>query len=202
MNGYHSVLSSASFLRGLLDLDSRTRARVQAGRCPHCRGRLDSAPYPRKPRGIPQAFEEEFSVRQSLCCAAEGCRKRTTPPSVCFLWRRVYVAVSFILLSMLRHGVTEDREQQLHRAFHGEFPADARTLSRWREWWQHILPVSPFWRGERGLLRTPVSPADLPAGLVESFTGELADKLTSALGLLSPLSTSSCRSCSGTAMAA
>ena len=200
MTAYHSVLRSASFLRALLDLDSRTTARVRAGPCPHCGGRLDLASYPRKPRGLLPEFEKEFSRRLSLCCAAEGCRKRATPPSVCFFGRRVYFAVSFILLSMLRHGVTHEREEQLRLELHGWTPADDRTLARWREWWQHMLPASPFWRAARGLLREPVLPADLPSGLDQSFTGAAADQLTSTLKLLAPLSIPSGSSQSGTAM--
>ena len=120
---------------------------------------------------------------------------------MCFLGRRVYAAVSFILLSMLRHGVTNERELQLRRELHAEFPADARTLSRWREWWQRILPATSFWRGARGRLANAVLSADLPAGLVQSFTGGAAQQLMSALKYLWPLSTSSCRSWSGMTMA-
>jgi len=203
LNDYHSVVRSASFLRSLLDLDSKAATHVRADRCCHCGGPLHCAHYPRKPRGlpVPAELEKEFSKRMSLCCGAEGCRKRTTPPSVCFLGRRVYAAVSFILLSMLRHGITDEREAQLRREFHGEFPVDERTLARWREWWQHVLPTSSFWRVSRSQLRSPVSSTDLPTGLVQSFLGDAAQQLASTLKFLSPLSTTSCRSGSGTAMA-
>ena len=202
MNEYHSVsvLSSASSLRSLLDFDSKTCARVRAGRCRYCGRRLDTASYVRKPRGVPQEFEKDFSRRLSLCCSAEGCRKRTTPPSVCFLGRRAYIAVTFILLSMLRHGITDKREKQLRREFHAEFPADARTLSRWREWWQHILPAKPFWRGAKGLLGKAVLSADLPAGLVMSFLGDGSQQLMSMLKFLWPISTSSLGFWSGLTM--
>lgn len=179
----------------------KTVAHVRAEPCGHCDGPLHRADYPRKPRGVPQLLEEDFSKRLSLCCGAEGCRKRTTPPSVRFLGRRVYAAVSFILLSMLRHGVTDKRELQLRREFHGQFPADARTLSRWRAWWQRILPATSFWRGAKGRLAKAVLSTDLPAGLVESFTGGAAQQLMSALKYLCPLSTSSGGSWSGITMA-
>ena len=201
MNGYHSVLGSASFLRSLLDFDSGTASHVRAGGCCHCGGGpLYQADFSRKPRGVPEELEEKFSKRLSLCCGAEGCRKRTTPPSVCFLGRRAYIAVTFILLSMLRHGATDDRVKQLRLEFHGQFPADRRTLSRWREWWQHRLPALSFWRVARSRLRSPVLSADLPAGWVQSFLGDAAQQLASTLKSLSPLSTSSCPSGSGTAM--
>jgi hypothetical protein len=118
-----------------------------------------------------------------------------------FLGRRVYIGVTLVLLSMLRHGITDEREAQLRRELHGEFPVDERTLARWREWWQHALPTSSFWRVARSQLRSPVSSIDLPAGLVQSFLGDAAQQLASTLTFLSPLSISSGRSGSGTAMA-
>lgn len=201
LNGYHSVLTSTSFFRALVDFDSRTIAQVRAECCPHCGGRLDSAFYPRKPRGVPQALEKELSRRPSVCCSVEGCRKRTTPPSVCFLGRRVYAAVTFILLSMLRHGITDERERQLRLELHGQIPVDDRTLSRWREWWQHVLPATPFWRVARGRLVKPVLSSEFPSGLVLSFVGDAARQLKSTLEFLSPLSTSSWRTWSGLTMA-
>jgi len=201
LNGYHSVLRSASFLRSLLDLDSKTTAQVRAGRCRRCGGPLNKADFSRKPRGVPPGLETEFSKRLSLCCGAEGCRKRTTPPSVRFLGRRVYIGVTFVLLSMLLHGVTDAREAQLRLEFHGEFPVDQSTLARWREWWLHALPASPFWRVARFQLRNPVLSADLPAGLVQSFLGDPAEQLASTLMFLSSLPTSSSPSGSGTVMA-
>lgn len=201
MNKYHSVLRSASFLRSLLDLDLKTAAHVRAGHCCHCGGPLCRADYPRKPRGVPEELREEFSRRLSLCCGAEGCRKRTTPPSVRFLGRRVYIGVTFVLLSMLRHGATDERVAQLRREFHGAFPADQSTLAWWREWWQHVLPASCFWRVARSQLRSPLLATDLPAGMVQRFVGDAAQQLASTLKFLSPLSTSSGLSGSGTAMA-
>jgi len=191
LNGYHSFLTSTSFFRALLDLDCRMAAQVRLGRCPQCGGRLDSAPYPRKPRGVPRALEKEFSRRLSVCCSVEGCRRRMTPPSVCFLGRRVYVAVTFILMSMLSHGVTDERERQLRLNLHAQIPVDDRTLSRWREWWQHILPATPFWRVAKGRLARPILSSQLPAGLVMGFVGDMARQLRSTLIFVSPLSTSS-----------
>ena len=200
MSSYHSVLRCASFLHSLVDLDGRVSGEVRSAGCP-CGGSLHWARFPRKPRGVPREVEQKFSKRLSLCCGKPDCRQRRTPPSVCFLGRRVYMGVAFILLSMLRHGVTDEREEQLRREFHAEFPVDERTLRRWREWWRDLLPVSPFWRVARTRLRNPVSSGDLPGGLVQSFVGTAAQQLASALQFLSPLSTSSCRSGSGSAMA-
>lgn len=200
MKKYHQAFRSANFFCAVLDLDFRCAAEAQAKRCRRCGGPLHRSRYPRKPRGVPEEFKERFSKRWSFTCGAPECRRRTTPPSVCFLGRRVYIAVSFVLLSMLRYGVTDKREEQLRRELHAEFPVDESTLRRWREWWCHILTATPFWRAAKGQLRRAVLAADLPAGLLKSFTGDAAQQLIFALKFFAPLSTSSCRFWSGMAM--
>jgi hypothetical protein len=37
----------------------------------------------------------------------DGCRSRTTPPSLRFLGRKVYLATIVVLVSMMQYGVTE-----------------------------------------------------------------------------------------------
>ena len=201
MYGYHSLLRDASFLASLLDLDREVCEQVRAGACA-CGGPLHLATYPRKPRGVIRSFETAFSRRLSLCCGSEGCRKRVTPPSVCFLGRRAYLGVAFVLLSMLRHGITSERERQLRRELHAEFPVDDRTLRRWRAWWCRHLPATPFWRVAKGLLKESSAIVDLPGSLLEKFAGDAGCRLKSALQFLSPLSTSSSRFGSGFSMVA
>lgn len=69
-------------LRLRFDRDLAAEAREQGCRCG---GVLHRADYPRKPRGGPSDLGPDYGRRLSLCCAREGCRKRTTPPSVRFL---------------------------------------------------------------------------------------------------------------------
>jgi hypothetical protein len=138
-----------------------------------------------------------FSKRWSLCCGAPNCRKRTTPPSVCFLGRRQYIAATFVVLSMLRHGVTKQAALQLHALI----PVESRTLERWRRWWRRELPTTTFWRVMAGRFKKPVLAAALPVSLVTSFVGDAAKRLASCLRFLAPLTTSSCRQGSGLAMA-
>ena len=54
-----------------------------------CGGRLHCANYPRKPRGGCENLPQSYDYRLSFCCDRDGCRKRTTPPSVRFLGRKV-----------------------------------------------------------------------------------------------------------------
>lgn len=97
----HELGVDVQFLRSLSALDEAITERVRAERCVYCGGRLDRADYPRKPRGGVFAPETEaWSRRLSLCCSQEGCRRRSTPPSVRFLGRRVYAEVVIVLASM------------------------------------------------------------------------------------------------------
>ena len=75
----------------LLAIDHELAGHARRVGCPRCGGRLDSATYPRKPRGGASRFGAEHSRRLRFCCAA--CHKRVTPPSVRFLGRRVYKAI-------------------------------------------------------------------------------------------------------------
>ena len=41
---------------------------------------------------------EEYDRRLSFCCALDVCRKRTTPPSLRFLGRKVYLGAVVVLI--------------------------------------------------------------------------------------------------------
>ena len=105
--------------------------------------------------------------------------------SVRFLGRRVYVAAVVVLACV--------RAQQAPAA---ETPAPerlapARTVSRWRKWWQTGFIASALWNAGKGQLMSPVSTEQLPLSLLESFLGTASDKLKATLKWLSPLSTRS-----------
>jgi hypothetical protein len=80
----------------------------------------------------------------SFCCAR--CRRRTTPASVRYLGRRVYLAALVVLMSVLQEGVTAQREAQLKQ----HLAVSRRTLTRWRQWWQQQFVQTPFWRWAKG----------------------------------------------------
>jgi hypothetical protein len=61
---------------------------------------LHSARYPRKPRGLPGGARSCCDFRYSFCCA--DCRHRTTPFSVRFFGRRVYIAAIMVVVSATR----------------------------------------------------------------------------------------------------
>jgi hypothetical protein len=124
--------------------------------------------------------------RLSLCCAAEGCRRRATPPSVRFLGRRVYVGAAMVAITALDARARRAEVRGL-RAWLG---LSARTLARWRRWWRAVFAESAFWRSARGQLRTPVTATALPGGLLQRFAGDLRAQLIAGLHFLAPITTS------------
>ena len=84
---WHELLGGESpFFSYLIESDEKLAADTRQRGCP-CGGRIDRADYPRKPRGVPAEWDEAFSRRYSFCCAKEGCRRRSTPPSLRFFGR-------------------------------------------------------------------------------------------------------------------
>jgi hypothetical protein len=180
---YQTILSDTNLYRYLLKLDEDLAAEARRQGCA-CGGKLHSARYPRKPRGAPEELDEDYSRRHSFCCAEEGCRKRTTPPSFRFLARRVYVSVVVTLLTALRHGATPERAAKLRQTV----GVSARTLERWRRWWQEEFPRSAFWKWARGRLRRPVEETRLPMSLLECFEEASPQETTiHLLGFILPL---------------
>lgn len=182
---YQSLLSDSSLYKLLSEIDKDLAAEAQKRGCP-CGGRLDSARYPRKARGIPEELDEAYGSRHSFCCAQEGCRRRMTPVSVRFLGRKVYVGAVVVLVSALRQGVTPTRLSKLEQLL----GVSRKTVARWRRWWLDIFVRTTFWKSRRGQLRSPISYSKLPLSLLEAFEVEgKQQKLVCVLRFLSPLTT-------------
>lgn len=167
------------------DRDLAEHCRAQG--CPHCAGRLHLARYPRKPRGLaPQTHHEHWCWRWSYCCAEEGCRARTTPPSLRFLGSRVYLGAVVALSACMEQGLSDRRLAALDVVL--EVPR--RTLKRWRVWWQQVFVHTAFWQVARARLMPPVAEQQLPLSLFERFAGaEFATQVGCLLNFISPLST-------------
>jgi hypothetical protein len=113
-------------------------------------------------------------------------RRRTTPASVRFLGRRVYLGVVVVLPSAMSAGVTDRRATQLAQSL----PVPRRTLERWRHWWLDGFVHSAFWSAAQARFMPAVERAALPASLLERFIGEtLSARLILLLQFLRPLST-------------
>lgn len=180
----HESGVDVQFLQVLVAIDERTTAAVQAARCVHCGGRLDRADYARKPRGGAVApGAEAWSRRLSLCCAQEGCRRRSTPPSVRFLGRRVYAEVVVVLASVA--ALVTDRSSALREVT----GVPARTVRRWRDWWRTAFLASALWLECQARIVPAPDAQQLPTSLLARFTAPTA--LVDLARLLAPLTTAS-----------
>jgi hypothetical protein len=141
------------------------------------RGTAGRADYPRKPRGVTPQAEEAFSRRISFCCDRDGCRKRSTPASVRFLGRRVYVGAVVVVACVLRQ-LSERSDVPVR-----EPEAPLRTVTRWRRWWQTGLVASALYHAERGRFMPPIATEQLPLSLLERFSGAAGDKLKAISGV-------------------
>lgn len=183
----HALLKAPKLYALLLRIDQELAQQARADRCPRCGSRLDSARYPRKPRGLPPAVEADPDQRKRLSLCCDVCDKRVTPPSVRFFGRRVYSAPCFLLISALRGKPTARRLAGLHE----RYGVDRRTVRRWRRWWHEAFVATAFWRVQRGLVLPPVDESSLPGSLLERFAGEGSSALVAALRFLAPLTTAS-----------
>ena len=182
---YQTLLRDSRLYKLLFRIDQHLARQAKANGC-HCGGRLDSARYRRKPRGIPGELEDDYGYRYSFCCAEDGCRRRTTPPSFRFLGRKVFVSAVVVLVAVLRNGPTSMRMTKL-RDLVG---VSVRTVNRWRLWWQETFVQTPFWKAARGFFRVPINESSLPLSLLESFpVNQAKRKLLRLLRFICPLTT-------------
>jgi hypothetical protein len=190
---WHDESLGGELFSKLAEIDDKIARAVAAGGCPYCGGPLHRGDYQRKPRGglIGQAGEA-FTLRHSLCCGREGCRKRALPPSLRFLGRRMYLeAVVLIatLHAMLAKGM---------RAARDITGVPVRTLRRWRAWWSDEFPKLDDWRVMRArFMPPPPAESELPKSLLDRIaasydgTAEPHEVLELAARLLAPLTTRS-----------
>lgn len=179
----HALLQDPKFLTVLLRIDHEFAAQCRADGC-RCGGDLHRADYPRKPRGCPRSMREHYSSRLSFCCAA--CRTRSTPLSVRFLGRRVYLALAVVLVSASRTGSTATGVH-LGAELGVELGVGRQTLARWQAWWTEQFPLTPLWRATCARFMPSADVAGFPLTLLERFTGSPANSLMRLLVFLSPV---------------
>ncbi len=174
---YQEMLSDASFFELLRRIDEDRAGRARQEGCP-CGGVLHSARYRRKPRGGPPGLPAEWGLRESFCCAQDGCRRRSTPPSVRFLGRKVFFGLVVLLVPILRDGLTPKRFGRLQE----QLGVSRRTVLRWRRFWQELFPASRQWPRVLAEL-LPVDRHRLPGSLLAAFTEAAAgrDRAVAAL---------------------
>jgi len=181
----HAFLTDASFYHLLTRIDESIAEDVRARGC-GCGAPLHSARYPRKPRGLRPALDCSYESRLSFCCARDGCRRRSTPASVRFLGRKVYLGVIVVLITALHHGLTDQRRDRLIE----QLDVPAQTLWRWRRWWRERFVETRCWQALAGQFIPPLVTDSLPGSLLERLTGRvLSERLVQLLILLSPVTT-------------
>jgi hypothetical protein len=183
---YHDLPRTARFWLVLFAIDRDLAETVRKEGC-SCGGRLHCANYLRKPRGTPVQLPKSQRLRLSFCCDRDGCRKRTPPPSVRFLGRKVYLGAIVILISALRQGPTPRRVRELSQ----RFGADPQTIARWQLFWREHFPQTPFWKIARSRIVPAVEIVSLPYSLVDAFLSRhpCCRGWTKLLGFLSPITT-------------
>lgn len=184
----HAFITSASFYQWLFQIDQAIAAEVRAEGCRYCGGVLHVADYPRKPRGIRGVLDASYQTRLSFCCANDGCRRRTTPPSVRFLGRKVYLGTVVILVTALENGLSGSARAELIE----HLDLWPQTIARWRQWWRDTFAVSRCWQWARGRFMPPPATDALPGSLLGRLTGvNLGHRLCLLLRLLTPLTSGS-----------
>ena len=161
---YHELPRDASLWLFLFSIDQDLAEERRKQAC-SCGGRLHCANYPRKPRGGGDDLPEQYGYRLSFCCDRDECRKRTTPPSVRFLGRKVYLGAVVILVAAMRQGPSPRRVRELSKLF----GADRRTISRWRVFWSEHFPATRFWKVVRARLVPVADVSILPLSLLKAF---------------------------------
>jgi len=109
-------------------------------------------------------------IRLSFCCRRDGCRRRRLPPSIVFMGRRSYLAVTVVILGIFQNGPTPQRLQVIRRLISEQISFD--TICRWREWWRKKFPSSKFWHEHRSDFIPPSPDPDMmPCSIYERFCG-------------------------------
>lgn len=145
-----------------LDLAEQTR---KLG-CPFCGSALHYSNYERKPRGGPDKIPERYLIRQSLCCSARDCRRRTLPGSCLFMGRRVYWGCVILVVMALRQqragAVSIGKLKRM-------FDISHKTIRRWILYYKELFPSSAQWQALRGAVSPAVDNNRLPGSLLEYF---------------------------------
>ena len=176
----HALIQNPNFLRLLLQIDADLADQMHAAGC-SCGGVLHRANYPRKPRACPKEIRPDFESRLSFCCNL--CRKRSTSASVRFLGRRVYLGLVVVLAPQRRTTLNAVAVQVVDA-----LAVPARTIARWRHWWLQLFCLTPLWQAACARFMPPVQTTNLPASLIERFSGAAAEVAMRLLAFLRPLS--------------
>lgn len=160
------LLQGVSLFSVLHRIDKDIAENSRRSGCPHCHGSLYYAPYYRKPRGGLEDIPQEYTLRFSLCCGREGCRRRVLPPSCLFMGRKVYWRAVILVVVTLRQG--KPQRSSINK-LQKMFSISRKTIARWIHYFRTAFPTSPQWQRLRGRLSAQLGNNRLPGELLEYF---------------------------------
>lgn len=160
------LLQHVSLFSVLHQIDKDFAEHYRQSGCPYCHGKLCYAPYYRKPRGGPEDIPQEYTLRLSLCCSKEGCRRRVLPPSCLFMGRNVYWRAVILIVVTLRQGKPQRRSINKLQEM---FSISRKTIVRWIHYFRKVFPKSSQWQRLRGRLSARVGNDNLPGRLLTYF---------------------------------
>ena len=164
-----------------IDKDLADQKRVNA--CPFCGAPLHTFNYFRNPRGAPGNIPELLTLRHSLCCSAENCRKRVMPPSLRFWDRKVYWSIVILVTVVLQQKRTEGYSAGKIMKMVG---ISRHTLKRWIHYFKEVFPESGRWKRIRGRMGVEVGRGQNPSAIILFFierSGSTEDGLIRSLQL-------------------
>jgi hypothetical protein len=104
-----------------------------------------------------------------------------------FFGRRWFPAPLLVFISVLMHGMTQRRCEQLKRHF--GITVSKSTLRRWQRWWRESFMATKFWQQAKGLFppSNQMMGGPFPRVLLNEFKGMVSKKMILLLRFLSPL---------------
>ena len=138
----HKLFLNASFLEFASRLDQKFSEEARLKSCPNCKSPLHSARYQRKGRFIDMALPDDWGCFHSLCCSAEGCRKRVRPISIRYAGRSPFSTALFLLAELIQSGGSNRSIIYICK----ELNISERTIRRWLSFWKSVYSKSTWWR--------------------------------------------------------
>jgi len=179
----HGLLGNVEFHEWLsrTDVDLAEQLRRRGCQREGCGGRLHTANFPRKVRGLAVDGSSAFASRLGLCCG--WCRRRVLPPTVRFFGRSSYAFVAALVAAATTFASGIAPGARL-------VGAAWVTIARWMRFLQCDLARRGEWQAARGRLPAVVPLEQLPLSLVEVFGSvDSVDAWLSTLRWLSPITT-------------
>ena len=166
-----------------IDKDLAEQKRINA--CPFCGAPLHTSNYFRNPRGGPDNIPKLLTIRHSLCCSAENCRKRVLPPSLRFWDRKVCWSIVILVAVVLKQNRTQGYSAGKIIKMVG---ISRHTLKRWIHYFKEVFPQSDRWKRIRGRMGVEIDIGQIPSAIILfliEHTGSAEDGLIRSLYLFS-----------------